>query len=280
MGKEQEHIGRNQNFRFDLLVFSNMKSNSPEIERERYKLLQQVENWLEIPTFFLGMVWLALLIVEFTRSLSPFLNFIFYLIWGVFIFEFMLRFFLAPHKITFLKKNVITLLALFVPALRVFRVFQALRILRVARAVRGIRLFRVLSSLNRGFKSLRKVFSRKGFGYVVTFTIIVTLASSAAMYAFESDTNGFQTFGDSLWWTAMMMTTSGSGYWPVSPEGRILAFLLALYAFAIFGYVAATLASFFIEREADSDDSEVVGQRQIKKLIEEIQLLKNELKKQ
>jgi voltage-gated potassium channel len=256
-----------------------MDKKSAEIEHERYKLLRQVENWLEIPTVFLGMVWLILLVVEFTQGLSAFLNFLIFFIWGVFIFEFLLRFVLAPKKVSFLKKNVITILALVVPALRVFRIFQALRILRVARAVRGIRLFRVLSSLNRGFKSLRRVFSRKGFGYVVTFTIIVTIASSAAMYVFESGNPGFESFSDSLWWTSMMMTTSGSAYWPVTPEGRILGFLLALYAFAIFGYVAATLASFFIEREADSEDSEIAGQRQIKKLIEEIRLLKEEITK-
>jgi voltage-gated potassium channel len=256
-----------------------MTINSSDIERERYKLLRQLENWLEIPTVILGIIWLLLLIVEFTRGLSPFLNFLIYFIWGIFIFEFLLRFFLAPKKINFLKGNIVTLLALVVPAFRIFRVFHALRILRVTRTVRSIRLFRVLSSLNRGFRSLRKVFSRKGFGYVVTFTVIVTFASSAAMYAFESGNSGFETFSDSLWWTAMMITTSGSAYWPVSPEGRILAFLLALYAFTIFGYVAATLASYFIEREADSEYSEIAGQKQIRKILEEINNLKNELQK-
>lgn len=256
-----------------------MKINSHEVEKERYKLLLQIENWLEVPTVFLGLIWLVLLIVEFITGLSPFLNFMFYFIWGVFIFEFLLRLLLAPRKFSFLKKNIITLLALIVPALRIFRIFQALRILRVARAVRGIRLFRVISSLNRGFKSLRKVFSRKGFGYVVTFTIIVTFAGAAGMYAFETGNEGFASYGDSLWWTAMLMTTSGSGYWPVSPEGRILAFLMALYAFAIFGYVAATLASYFIEREADSEESEIAGQKQIRKIFGELNSIRKELEK-
>jgi voltage-gated potassium channel len=256
-----------------------MTINSSEIEKERYKLLRQIENWLEIPTVILGIVWLILLVVEFVRGLSPFFNFLVFFIWGVFIFEFLLRLLLAPQKFRFLKGNIITILALIVPAFRVFRIFQALRILRLTRAVRGIRLFRVISSLNRGFRSLRKVFSRKGFGYVVTFTIIVTFAAAAAMYAFEGGNHGFESFSDSLWWTAMIMTTSGSAYWPVSPEGRILGFLLALYAFSIFGYVAATLASYFIEREADSSDSEVAGRKQVKKILEEIELIKKHLEK-
>jgi hypothetical protein len=44
----------------------------------------------------------------------------------------------------------------------------------------------------------------------------------------------------------MIMTTMGSAYWPVTLAGRILCWLLALYAFAIFGYITATIASFFL----------------------------------
>jgi voltage-gated potassium channel len=48
----------------------------------------------------------------------------------------------------------------------------------------------------------------------------------------------------------MLITTSGSDYWPKSLEGRVLCFLLALYAFAVFGYVTATLATLLLGHEA------------------------------
>ena len=51
----------------------------------------------------------------------------------------------------------------------------------------------------------------------------------------------------------MLMTTLGSEYWPHTAEGRVLAFLLALYAFTVFGYVTAILASFFVGHTADRD---------------------------
>jgi voltage-gated potassium channel len=248
------------------------------IDSERYRLLSQIENWLEMPIIILGIIWLILLAIEFIRGLTPALNIFILFIWGIFIAEFLLRFVLAPKKFDFLKKNIITLLSLIVPALRVFRVFHALRILRLTRAARGIRLFRVLSSLNRGLKSLRKTFRRKGFGYILVFTILLTIVGAAAMYNFESETKGFNSYGDSLWWTAMIMTTSGSADWPVTPEGRVLAFLLALYAFAVFGYVTATIASYFIEREADNEESEVAGQKHIRELVKEIKELKEEIK--
>lgn len=78
--------------------------------------------------------------------------------------------------------------------------------------------------------------------------------------AFERDVPGGLTdFGDALWWTAMIMTTMGSAYWPVTPEGRALCVILALYAFAMFGYVTAVLATYFVGRDAEADDAEVAG---------------------
>ena len=47
-----------------------------------------------------------------------------------------------------------------------------------------------------------------------------------------------------VWWTAMLLTTMGSEYWPRTPEGRVLCLLLALYAFAVFGYVTAAIAAY------------------------------------
>ena len=49
----------------------------------------------------------------------------------------------------------------------------------------------------------------------------------------------------------MIITTMGSELWPKSPEGRILCLILATYAFAIFGYVTATVATFFIGKERE-----------------------------
>ena len=55
---------------------------------------------------------------------------------------------------------------------------------------------------------------------------------------------------EALWWTAMLMTTLGGEHIPQTVEGRILNFILALYAFVSFGYITATLATFFVESDA------------------------------
>ena len=76
----------------------------------------------------------------------------------------------------------------------------------------------------------------------------------------------------------MMITTIGSDYFPQTAEGRVLCFILALYGFAVFGYVTATLATYFVGRDAESADSEMIGAADINALRGEIALLREEIK--
>ncbi len=128
-------------------------------------------------------------------------------------------------------------------------------------------------------KSLGASFGRRGFGYVLTLSIIVCFAGAAGMLAFESDVpNGFKTYGDALWWTAMLLTSIGSDYFPKSAEGRVLCFIIALYGFGVFGYVTATLATFFVGRDAEAKDSEIVGAEDVRALKAEIGSLREEIR--
>jgi voltage-gated potassium channel len=60
------------------------------------------------------------------------------------------------------------------------------------------------------------------------------------------------------------LTSIGSDYFPQSAEGRLLCFIIALYGFAVFGYVTATLATYFVGRDAEAKDSEI-GRRRRRK---------------
>jgi voltage-gated potassium channel len=260
---------------------------SPEkqaLNNERLQVLEQVEQWLEAPLMALGFVWLVLLVVEFIWGLSVLLQNIITLVWIIFIIDFALRFLLAPRKLVYLRQNWLTAISLILPALRLVRVFWMLRFLRLARTVRTLQLVRILGSLNRGMRSLGATMDRRGVRYVLGLTLIVVLVGAAGVYNFESATlagrEALPNYGAALWWTAMLMTTTGSEYWPQTAEGRILTFILALYALGMLGYITAILATFFIGRDAESEEAELAGNRSVEALRAEIAALRAELQLQ
>jgi voltage-gated potassium channel len=262
---------------------NNKISLENEIEKERDSLLELLQNWLEIPMVVLAFVWLALFIAEVIWGLSPLLELLGYVIWAIFIFEFFLGFTLASRKLKYLKQNWLKGIALAAPALRIFAILRFFRLMRLTRAagmVRGMRMLRVISSLNRGMRALAASMSRRGFGYVVLLTIIVTLVGAAGMYAFEKALEveqGFENYGHALWWTAMIMTTLGSDYWPETDSGRILCFFLSLYALGVFGYITAALATFFVGSDASDEETDLASAKSITALRNDISALRKEI---
>jgi voltage-gated potassium channel len=119
---------------------------------------------------------------------------------------------------------------------------------------------------------------RRGFGYVLTLTLLVAFVGAAGMYALERDApgGGFDSYAGALWWTAMVLATMGSEYWPKTPDGRLLCLFLAIYAFTVFGYVTATLATFFIGSDEQERSERALGSAA--ELRREIALLREELR--
>jgi voltage-gated potassium channel len=179
---------------------------------ERLDALEQLEALLRTPMLVLSFAWLAIVLAELAWGSSRLLEVFGTAIWIVFVLEFGLRFALAPEKLPFLRSNWLTVLSLLAPALRMVR---ALRALRAARALRGLRLVRIVGTANRGMNALRASLGRRGLGYVVLLTALVALLGAGGMLAFEpaSEVEGsFTSYGEALWWTAMLLTTMGSEF--------------------------------------------------------------------
>src|SRR5687768_13320708 len=225
-----------------------------QLRRERWKLTARLVRALDSPMLVLSGIWSLLLVVEFTRGLSPWLQIVSDVIWVAFVAQFGVEFVAAPSKGVYLRKQWVTAVSLALPAFRLLRLVRVARFGRLARAARGIRLARLLGAANRGMRALAIGFRRRGLGYVIGLTLLVAATGAAGMYRFELDAPGgpgFADYGTALWWTAMLLTTMGSEYWPRTPEGRLLCLLLALYAFAVFGYVTAAIAAYFIGKDRD-----------------------------
>jgi voltage-gated potassium channel len=223
-----------------------------DVAQQRWELLDHIHALLDKPMIVLAFVWLVLLIADFVFGLRGLWSLLSNAIWLVFIADFLFELLIAPKKWDYLRGNWLVALSLALPALRLLRMLSAVRLLSVAVAPESVGLVRILGGVNRGMNALNHALRQHRIGYVVLLTALVTLLGAAGMLSFESRApgrQGFATYGDALWWTAMVMTTMGSQYWPQTLAGRILAFLLALYAFAIFGYITATIATLFLGRQ-------------------------------
>lgn len=246
-------------------------------EEEYWSVLNDLEEWLRTPMIVLSFIWLLLVIAELVWGEADLLFVFGIAIWAIFIVEFVLRFSIAPAKLPFLSSNWLTVIALIVPAFRMLSVFRAFRFVR---ALRGVRLVRIMGTANRAMNALRRSLGRRGLGYVLATTVLIALLGAAGMLAFEPASRvpgGFENYADALWWTAMVLTTMGSAFWPVTGEGRLLCLLLSVYGFTVFGYIAASFATFFIGEEAKAQDSDLPGKADFASLKHEIENLRLDL---
>jgi voltage-gated potassium channel len=169
-----------------------------------------------------------------------------WVIWAAFLAEFAISFLVAPRKLRFLQENWIAALSLLLPALRVFRAFRAIRAFRAART------FRVVALTNRNLRKLGILFARRKFAYLLGSAAVVVFASAAGVYLVEREAPAanIRSYADAVWWASGTVTTAGTELYPVTGEGRFLAFLTMLFGVSAFGYVAGSLATHFLHVDA------------------------------
>lgn len=123
-------------------------------------------------------------------------------------------------------------------------------LLPVFRALRVVGLLQDLPLLKRHTPSaVRAQFIILALAYAFAWVFFLALATLQA----ERDATGANilTFGDSIWWAIVTITTVGYGdLYPVTPAGRLYAVLLMAGGIAIVGTASATIISFLNERVA------------------------------
>lgn len=239
----------------------------------KHRRLLALQTFLDIPMLFLSFVWLGVLIMELVYGTNDFLSITGTSIWVLFIFYFTLRLITASSRRVFLRKNWLFVLAILVSVLRFFPYLQSLPIARVVTATFGMQIIWIFTSADQGMRSLRRKLGRRGAGYALAFTFVVMFAGAAGMLHFEKisdDPQSIQTYPRALWWTAMQMTNIGSAYSLKTPGGRAVCLGISVYAAAMFGYLTAIIATFFIDRAAKDPKSEIASQKSIDEVKAEV----------
>lgn len=158
-----------------------------------------------------------------------------WLLWAVFVAEFVARMVVAPDTGRFWRRNWWQVVFLLLPTLRVFRLVRALRVLRTGR---------VLSSAIRSSRSARGLLGSR-IGWLAAVTAIVVLSSSQLLYAFA----GFETYGEALH-AAALATMTGE---PLAVDGAFAAVsevVLAAYSVVVFATLAGSLGAYFLRGDA------------------------------
>jgi voltage-gated potassium channel len=190
---------------------------------------------------------------------------IMWIIWVLFVVDFIMNLILAERRVHWFFTHFLDFLIVALPALRPLRL---------------LRLVTLLKFLNRGAgRALRG----RVITYAVGAAIILVFVAALAELDVERHAIGshIHTFGDSLWWACVTIASVGYGdITPVTIEGRFIAVGVMAAGIALIGTVAATFASFFIDRVAvtnqiENDETQIA----LSLLAGEVAALRAELQK-
>lgn len=214
--------------------------------RDWAELAERWERVTEWPLVVAAFVFLAVYAIPIIDpGVPPSVGFACYwlgwLTWFLFVFDYVMRLFLAENRGRYLVRHWIDLLIVALPVLRPLRLLRLLPLMSV--------LNRRASSLLRGQVAV----------YVAVGSSLVGFVAACAVLSVERGQPGanIETFGDAIWWTAETMTTVGYGdKYPVTAPGRVVAVGLMVCGIALLGTVTATLASWLVEHVSAREESE------------------------
>ena len=159
-----------------------------------------------------------------------------YVIWALFLADYVIQVKLAPNKKKYIKGHLFELLLVAVPFFRPLRALRALVFTRQA----GMRSRKALIS------SLPTV--------LVGAAVLMIIIMGAAVLDIERNAPGsnIHTPIDALWWGLVTITTIGYGdKFPVTNEGRLIAGILIIFGVAMISTLTATFAAWILSHEEE-----------------------------
>jgi voltage-gated potassium channel len=216
----------------------------------REQLRERLGRYLDMPLALASLALVLVAVIELTGEVSgPWearLAALGWALWGLFFVEFAAKFTLAPVKRHYLREHWLDALIVLLPFLKVLRLAQVLR------ASRALPTFRLLVFGGRGSQSTLALLKRRRLGQLAIISAMVMLVGAALGFLLEAGAPGspIEDFGDALWWSGALVTTIGSELYPVTAAGRILGFVLMIYAIGIFTYFIGSVASVLVAFDA------------------------------
>ena len=205
------------------------------------RFLEKTAYKTDLLLWFLSIPLLPIILAEFFTEVPSEVQLYFksyyFILWMVFVVEFVLRLVLASDRAAYLRENWIDVLVVLTPVFRVFRVFRFMRFSFVVLSDRVLRAF--------GSFGMNAV-------YYFVFVGIVTLVAADLVLFFEEQNplSEIKTFSDAVWWSISYLTTAGSEVYVATQGGRAVGIALMTIGFAVFSVLIASIVSFFMKEHA------------------------------
>jgi voltage-gated potassium channel len=222
-------------------------------------LFERTSRYLEWPMAILALAVVPALVLE-TRGSTAEIQEVAYvanwLIWLAFCAEFVIKLWLAPRRLQYVRSAVSDLVIIGLsPPFLPWALLQSVRSIRAVRLLRLLRLVRAAAVLTIGLKAARHTLLHRNFHYVLVFSAGVVGLATIGLWLVEGTTNrGMQSFGDALWLAVATVTTVGYGdVTPVTGEGRVITLVLMFVGIGVVSIFTATVTSSYFKQEKEKE---------------------------
>lgn len=223
-----------------LRISKRLLGNKPMVEKKEDRV-----DLFGMFILILSVYVLAALLIDTLFTLDPQVSMVLKIVddfvCGIFLIEFIVRFYQAKSKWIYMRWGWIDLISS----------IPTLEYLRFGRVFRMIRLFRIMLAI-RSAKELIHHFQKNRVESAVVsmgmLAVLLLIFSSIAILKAEDVPNGnIKTASDALWWAFGTVTTIGYGdLYPVTTIGRIIAGVLILFGVGLFGMLSGLITSWFV----------------------------------
>ena len=192
------------------------------------------ERMTEIPLLIAGIIFLFAyswqVLAPPSTLLYDVMEWATIVVWVFFGVDYLVRLSLSQGKARWFVRNIFDFLVIALTPLRPLRLLRLVLLIRVfQRHAPALVRNRILS-------------------YASLATVLLTYIAALAVLEAERPYGHITTFGDSIWWSLVTVTTVGYGdYSPVTAVGRTIAVGLMFGGIVLVGIVVGTLSSWIIE---------------------------------
>ncbi|MBD0824150.1 ion transporter [Aestuariibaculum marinum] len=164
----------------------------------------------------------------------------------IFTIEYILRIYLARHKLRFVFSllGLIDLLAILPFYISIGVDLRALRALRFLSIFRIFKLIRYNRAIHHFVRAIRS--AKEEILLFIFVTLILIFFSAVGIYYFEHEAQPeyFSSVFESLWWAVITLTTVGYGdVYPVTVGGRVFTFFILMIGLGIIAIPTAIISS-------------------------------------